>query len=184
MARISQVYAREILDSRAFPTIETIIRLDTGQTSVTSVPTGASTGKLETKELRDGDAKRFAGKGVLKAIANVTEKIGPAIIGLDPTSQFDIDQKLIALDGSANKENLGANAILSVSQAVTKSGAQAAGISLFDWINRLAQAGKVVADQPTRVPTPVFNMINGGLHGAGNLDFQEFQVIPSTAKPF
>ena len=184
MPRISQVYAREILDSRAFPTIETIIRLDTGQTSVTSVPTGASTGKLETKELRDGDAKRFAGKGVLKAIASVTEKIGPAIIGLDPTSQFDIDQKLIALDGSANKENLGANAILSVSQAVTKSGAQAAGISLFDWINRLAQAGKVVADQPTRVPTPVFNMINGGLHGAGNLDFQEFQVIPSTAKPF
>lgn len=184
MARISQVYAREILDSRAYPTIETIVRLETGQTAVASVPTGASTGKLEAIDLRDGDAKRLAGRGVLKAVANVNEKLGPALIGLDPTNQFDIDQKLISLDGSPNKGNLGANAILSISQAVTKAGAQSSGTTLHDWINRLSLAAKVVEGQPNRIPTPVFNMINGGLHGAGNLDFQEFQVIPSTAKSF
>ncbi|MEK7521758.1 MAG: phosphopyruvate hydratase [Patescibacteria group bacterium] len=184
MPRISQVYAREILDSRAFPTVETVIRLDNGQFSSASVPTGASTGKREAKELRDRDQKRYGGRGVLKAVSNVNEKLGPAIIGADPTNQTEIDQKLINLDGSQNKENMGANAILSISTAVTKAGAQASQTSLFNWINKLAQAAGATSQNIARVPTPTFNMINGGLHGAGNLDFQEFHVIPATSKSF
>ncbi|MBI2268367.1 MAG: phosphopyruvate hydratase [Candidatus Blackburnbacteria bacterium] len=185
MSKITQIWSREILDSRAVPTIETAIKLDTGHVAVASIPTGASTGKFEALELRDNDPKRFNGKGVLKAISNVHEKIAPAIIGYDPINQFEIDQKMITLDGTPNKDNLGANAILSVSLCVAKVASVAVGQSLYKWINQLAQAYKAVTSDPmTHIPTPVFNMINGGLHGAGNLDFQEFQVIPRTSKPY
>lgn len=185
MAKITQVWAREILDSRASPTVETVVRLDTGQIAIGAVPTGVSTGKLEAVDLRDQDPKRYAGKGVLKAVANVNEKLGPAIIGMDPTNQFDIDKKLISLDNTPNKRNLGANAILSVSLAVAKAGALSSSQGLYQWIYTLASAYKAVSEGlPERIPTPVFNMINGGLHGAGNLDFQEFQVIPASSKPY
>lgn len=185
MAKISQIYAHEILDSRADPTVETILRLDTGQTTIASVPSGVSTGSKEALELRDKDEKRFGGKGVLTAVANVNEHLGPALIGSDPADQFGIDQKLIALDGTNDKKSMGANAILSVSQAVCKAGAVASGVTLFVWIKKLAESIELDSNTPiSTMPTPVFNMINGGMHGAGNLDFQEFQVIPATSKSF
>lgn len=185
MARISRVWSREIIDSRAVPTVETAVRLENGIVAVASVPSGASTGKYEAVELRDGDQKRFLGKGVLKAVANVNQKLGPAIIGKEASGQADLDRLLVSLDGTPNKGNLGANAVLSVSLAVCKAAAQAAGVPLYRWILDLAlTAGAVGQNQPIRIPTPIFNMINGGVHGAGNLDFQEFHVIPATSKPF
>lgn len=185
MARISKIWAREIIDSRAIPTLETAVQLDTGTMGVASVPSGSSTGKYEAIELRDRDKKRFFGQGVLQAIANVNEKIAPALVGSDPSNQFEIDKKMLALDGSSNKSNLGANAILSVSLAVAKVAAQEARTSLYGWFYKLASAAGAVSEgPPKRVPAPIFNMINGGLHGAGNLDFQEFHVIPATSKPY
>lgn len=185
MAKITRVWAREIIDSRAVPTVEAVVQLDTGVTTVASVPSGASTGGSEVVELRDNDEKRYGGKGVLKAVSNVNQILGPAITGMDPISQLEIDRKLFTTDGSQKKEKLGANAVLAVSLAVAKSGAVARGASLYNWIHELAKAaGAVDPNRPLRVPTPIFNMINGGLHGAGNLDFQEFQIIPATSKPY
>lgn len=185
MARISRVWAREILDSRATPTVETVVVLDSGQVAVASVPSGASIGKTEAVELRDGDEARFRGKGVLKAVANVSQVLGPAIIGMDPQNLSEIDTKLRSLDGTENKSKLGANSILSVSLACAKIAAAAAGSSLFSWIHKFAVArGAVDGKPPSRIPTPVFNMISGGMQGAGNLDFQEFQVVPATSKSY
>ena len=185
MAKIVKIWSREILDSRGLPTLETALQLDTGQVAVASVPAGVSTGMSEDLELRDKDPKRFQGSGVLKAIENVTKVLAPALIGMDPTHQFEIDQKMIQLDGSKNKSTLGANSILSVSLAVTKAGATASGTTLYRWVYELAKAQKAVTEGiPSRIPTPIFNMINGGLHGAGNLDFQEFQIIPASSKPY
>ena len=185
MAKISRIWAREILDSRAYPTIEAVVQLDTGQVAVSSIPSGASVGKFEALELRDGDEKRFAGKGVLKAVDNVNQVLGPAIVGMDPVKQADIDKKLIETDGSKNKSRLGANAVLAVSQTVNKAGALASNMSLYQWVFKLATiAGAAKEDLGTKIPTPIFNMINGGLHGAGNLDFQEFFVVPATSKPY
>jgi enolase len=185
MAKINKVWAREIVDSRGVPTIETAIQLDTGQVSVASVASGVSVGKEEALELRDGDQARFVGLGVLKAVNNVNTILGPAVIGMDPTHQVEIDRKMIQLDGSKNKSALGANSILSISLAVAKAGALVANVPLYRWIYEYAKIMKAVPDGvPNRIPTPIFNMINGGLHGAGNLDFQEFQIIPATSKPF
>lgn len=185
MSKITQIYAHEILDSRGDPTIETIVRLDNGQTTVASVPSGASVGSGEALELRDEDSKRFAGRGVLQAVDNVNKKLGIALIGMDPTNQAEIDQKLISLDGTKEKKNMGANAILSVSEGVCKAGAVASGMPLYNWVSKLTEGLQAsTPGLPSRIPTPVFNMINGGLHGAGNLDFQEFQVIPATSKVF
>ncbi|MBI2007343.1 MAG: phosphopyruvate hydratase [Candidatus Blackburnbacteria bacterium] len=185
MARISRVWAREIIDSRGVPTVETAVRLENGSVAVASVPTGASTGKYEALELRDGDPKRYLGKGVLKAVENVNQKLGPALVGKDAAQQTDIDRLLGQLDGTPNKTNMGANAVLSVSMAVCKAGAGASNMSLYSWVYNLALAlGAVPEGGPSRVPTPIFNMVNGGLHGAGNLDFQEFHIIPATSKPY
>ncbi|TSC90418.1 MAG: enolase [Microgenomates group bacterium Gr01-1014_5] len=185
MAKISRIWAREILDSRAYPTIEAVVQLDTGQVAVSSIPSGASVGKFEALELRDGDEKRFAGKGVLKAVDNVNQVLGPAIVGMDPVKQAEIDKKLIETDGSKNKSRLGANAVLAVSQTVNKAGALASNMSLYQWVFKLATtAGAAKENLGTKIPTPIFNMINGGLHGAGNLDFQEFFVVPATSKPY
>lgn len=185
MARISRVWSREIIDSRAVPTVETAVRLENGVVAVASVPTGASTGKYEALELRDGDQKRYLGKGVLKAVENVNQKLGPALVGKDAAQQADIDRVLGQLDGTPNKTNMGANAVLSVSMAVCKAGAMASNMALYAWVHTLARAlGAVPEGVLTRVPTPIFNMINGGLHGAGNLDFQEFHIIPATSKPY
>ena len=146
MAKIVKIWSREILDSRGLPTLETALQLDTGQVAVASVPAGVSTGMSEDLELRDKDPKRFQGSGVLKAIENVTKVLAPALIGMDPTHQFEIDQKMIQLDGSKNKSTLGANSILSVSLAVTKAGAIASGTTLYRWVYELAKAQKAVTE--------------------------------------
>lgn len=182
MSKIQKVWARQILDSRGYPTVESACQLDTGEIAVASVPSGASTGTYEALELRDGDPQRYLGKGVSKAVANVNDVLGPGVWGLDATDQEMIDRRLIELDGTKNKSKYGANAVLSVSQVVTKAAALATKQPLYNWINSLAK--RVGIKEPSHVPTPIFNMINGGLHGAGNLDFQEFHVIPATSKSF
>lgn len=156
--------------------------MDSGHIAVSSVPTGASTGVHEVLELRDKDNPRLRGTGVLKAVENVNKILGPAIVGMDPREQQLIDQQLITLDGSANKSRYGANAILAVSEVVCKLGAIASRKTLYYWISQLAQKAGLKVN--FNVPTPLFNMINGGLHGAGNLDFQEFHVIPASSKKF
>ena len=184
MAKIQKIWAREILDSRGNPTVEAAVQLDNGAIGVSSVPSGASTGTHEALELRDKDETRYRGKGVLKAVNNINQVIGPTIsmAGLDPADQQGLDVKLIQLDGTENKSRLGANSILAVSMANAKAAAQAQRLPLYKWINQLATAKGIQTQM--RAPTPVFNMINGGLHGAGNLDFQEFFVIPASAKQF
>lgn len=181
MAKIKSVYSREILDSRGNPTVETTIWTDTDHGAVASMPSGASTGRMEAYELRDGDPKRYEGMGVLKAVANVNQIISKYIIDKDPTKQSEIDQILIDADGTPNKSKLGANAILSVSQAVCEVAAAASEMPTFEYVSQKYGLNKPAA---LNMPTPIFNLINGGKHGAGNLDFQEFHVIPSSRKPF
>jgi enolase len=181
MSTIKTVYAREILDSRGNPTLETSIFTDDGRGAVASIPSGASTGKHEAIELRDGDKSRYDGLGVLKACANVNQIIANAIVGMDPLKQNDLDQTLINLDGTENKSKLGANAILSVSQAVFELGANCVGLQTFQYV---AEKYSFPKPQANRLPTPIFNLINGGLHGAGNIQFQEFHCIPSSRKLF
>lgn len=181
MAKIKTVYAREILDSRGNPTIETTVWSDNGHGAVASIPSGASTGRLEAVELRDGDLKRFGGLGVLKACANVNQVISKYLVGQDPLKQNDIDQILLNLDGTENKSKLGANAILSVSQACFELGAACAEIPTFEYCS---QKYGFPSPSPLHLPTPIFNLINGGKHGGGNLDFQEFHLIPSSRKSF
>lgn len=182
MAKVTKVWARQILDSRGIPTVETAIQLDSGQISVSSVPGGTSTGTHEALELRDADPQIYHGKGVLKAIANVNDVLGPGIWGMDVSDQASIDKRLIELDGTDNKSKYGANAILSVSEASAKAAALAANQALYVWISTLAKREGI--DVTLHMPTPLFNMINGGLHGAGNLDFQEFWVVPASNKPY
>src|SRR3989344_7005314 len=139
MAKILKVWAREILDSRGIPTVESACQLDTGHVAVTSVPAGTSTGTYEALELRDGDEKRYKGKGVLKAVENINKVLGPAIIGMDPSVQEEIDAKLISMDATVNKSKYGANAILAISEVVAKSGAMANQLSLYYWVFTLAR---------------------------------------------
>lgn len=182
MAKIARIWAREILDSRGTPTVESICQLDNGSYSVASVPSGASTGTHESLELRDQDENRYLGKGVLKAVQNVNTVLGPQLQEMDPSNQRDIDQKLISIDGTENKSQYGANAILAVSMVVAKAGAIASGKRIYHHILEMAQQSGLQAN--LNLPIPLFNMINGGLHGAGNLDFQEFHVIPASSKSF
>jgi len=182
MATIKKIWAREILDSRGIPTVQAACQVSTGQVSISSVPAGASTGKYEALELRDKDMSRYLGMGVLNAVAHINNVLGPSLLGLDPTNQENIDNRLIELDGTENKSKYGANSILAISIAVAKVGSLVNGKSLYFWINFLAQ--KIGIKVPMKIPTPLFNMINGGLHGAGNLDFQEFHVIPASSKSF
>jgi len=182
MATIKKIWSREILDSRSNPTVETACLLDTGHITVSSVPSGSSTGAHEALEIRDNDSDRYLGKGVLKAVENVNRILGPSIIGMNPQDQKTIDSKLISLDGTENKSRLGANSILSISLAVAKAGAIASETNQYLWVNYLARQAGLKSN--VDMPTPLFNMINGGLHGAGNLDFQEFHVIPATTKNF
>ena len=179
MPVIQMVQSREILDSRGVPTIETSITLDNGVVAVSSVPSGTSTGKHEAVELRDKDPLRYGGKGVLKAVQNINQIIAPAVVGMDPTRQTALDQALVNLDGTVNKEKLGANAILSVSQTAAKVGALSVGLPLYEYFRQ-----KYQLITSYRMPTPIFNLINGGAHGAGNLDFQEFQVVPASNKTY
>jgi enolase len=182
MAKIKSIKAREILDSRGNPTVETEIILDDGQKTEASVPAGESIGKYEAVELRDGDPKRYDGLGVLKAVANINQVIAPQLIGQDPTQQKQLDDLIIKLDGSKNKKKLGANAILSTSQAVCEAGALASNLPLYRFIQKLYLPEN--QNQALLMPVPTFNLINGGKHGAGNLDFQEFHVIPSSGRAY
>ncbi|MCX6704137.1 MAG: phosphopyruvate hydratase [Candidatus Woesebacteria bacterium] len=182
MSKIKHIWAREILDSRGIPTVETACMLEDGQICVSSVPAGTSTGTHEALELRDANNPRYLGQGVAQAVDNVNSVLGPAITGLDPVDQFGIDKKLIDLDGTENKSKYGANAILSISEVITKCGAVSSGQALYAWIYALASKAGVT--QKVKIPIPLFNMINGGKHGAGNLDFQEFWVVPASNKSF
>lgn len=182
MTTIKRIWAREILDSRGVPTVECYGMLDDGRFATASVPAGTSTGSHEALELRDKDPLRFHGEGVLKAVENINNTLGPALVGMDPVKQPEIDQKLINLDGTENKTKYGANAILAISETVCKLGAISQNKALYTWINELA-VGRGLK-KGVKLPTPLLNMINGGLHGAGNLDFQEFWLIPATTKKF
>jgi len=174
-ARIKSVRALEILDSRGNPTVRVHLELTGGAVVSASVPSGASTGENEAVELRDGDARRFRGLGVLKAVANVNEIIAPRVIDLDPTRQAEIDRLMIELDGTPNKGRLGANAILGVSMAVARAGAVAAGLPLYAYLG---------GPTATRLPVPMLNILNGGKHAENSVDFQEFMVMPVGAPSF
>jgi len=179
MPTIKGIYAREIIDSRGIPTIECTLWLDNGNIVATGVPSGTSVGKYEAIELRDNQPERMNGKGVLRAVDNINSIIAPQIVGKDPSEQFEIDQLMVNLDGTPNKSKLGANAILAVSQAVLKAGALAAGIPLYYYIQQKYQ----LVDN-LYMPTSIFSLVNGGEHGADNLDIQEFQVIPASHLDF
>ncbi|OGJ38972.1 MAG: phosphopyruvate hydratase [Candidatus Pacebacteria bacterium RIFCSPLOWO2_01_FULL_47_12] len=175
MPKIQGIYAREILDSRGLPTVECTLWLDTGGIVITSVPTGTSVGKYEAMELREKDPNRMIGKGVLKAVQNINALIAPQIVGKDPTQQEEIDQLLLTLDGTADKSNLGANTILGVSQAVCKAGALTNNVALYYYI-----FNKYQLTHELLIPSNIFSVINGGEHGADNLDLQEFQILPAS----
>jgi enolase len=174
-SNISQIAAREILDSRGNPTIEVDVRLAGGALGRAAVPSGASTGEHEAWELRDGDKKRYGGKGVTRAVANVNEKIAPTLKGWDACDQAKIDQKLIELDGTTNKRNLGANALLGVSLAVAHAAAAAENLPLFRYLGG--------ADARV-LPVPMMNILNGGVHSDAPIDFQEFMIVPRGAPTF
>ena len=162
--------------------MEAACQLDTGEVAVSSVPGGTSTGTYEALELRDQDPNEYMGKGVKKAVQNVNDILGPGVWGFDVNDQEKVDAKLIELDGTKNKSKYGANAILAVSKVVAKSAALANKQPLYLWISTIAK--KLGIEAKFAIPTPIFNMINGGLHGAGNLDFQEFHLIPAASKGF
>lgn len=166
---IKNIRAREILDSRANPTVEARVELESGAVGIASVPSGASTGIHEAHELRDGDKSRYGGRGVLSAVRNVNEIIRPALLGKDACAMEEIDRIMTDLDQSKNKANLGANAILAVSLAVARAASAEAGVELYDY---LATGGE------RKFPTPMFNLLNGGAHAANNVDVQEFMVVP------
>jgi enolase len=172
---IENIVAREILDSRGRPTIEAEVHLISGVVGIAQVPSGASTGTFEAHELRDDDKSRYGGKGVLKAVENVKEKITPELMDLDALNQELVDRTMISLDGSPNKANLGANAILAVSLATAKAGAESLGLPLYRYL------GGPLANL---LPVPLMNVINGGAHAANNVDFQEFMIVPVGAPSF
>src|ERR1051326_6094378 len=169
MSAIYQIHAREILDSRGNPTVEVDVILAGGAMGRAAVPSGASTGEHEALELRDGDKKRYAGKGVTRAVKNVTEKILPALQGVDALDQLTVDRIMLDLDGTETKSKLGANAILAVSLATAKAAAEAIGIPLFKYLG--GPNAKVL-------PVPMANVINGGAHSDAPIDFQEFMIVP------
>jgi enolase len=175
MSSIVDVVAREILDSRGHPTVEADVLLESGAMGRAAVPSGASTGSREAIELRDGDARRYGGKGVLKAVEHVNTEISEAIVGLDASEQAFIDKTLAELDGTENKARLGANALLAVSLAVAKGAAEESGLPLYRY---LGGAG------PLQMPVPMLNVINGGAHANNKLDLQEFMIVPAGAQSF
>lgn len=173
MAKITEVKAREILDSRGNPTIEVEIKLSDGSTGRAAVPSGASTGKHEAVELRDGDKSRYNGQGVLKAVKNANEIIAPAIAGMAAEGQSDLDRKMIEIDGTPDKSRLGANAILGISLAAAHAAANSKGLPLYRYFG-----------EGDTLPVPLMNILNGGKHAANSTDFQEFMVVPTGAVTF
>ena len=175
MERIKKVKAREILDSRGNPTVEADVILENGIIGRAAVPSGASTGKYEALELRDKRKRRYKGKGVERAVSNVEKIIAPAILGMDPTDQKLIDKTMIDLDGTPNKSKLGANAILAVSLATARAAAALHGLPLYRYLG---------GPNACRLPVPMMNILNGGLHSSNNIDFQEFMIVPIGAPSF
>src|SRR6187401_800313 len=168
MPEILQVTAREVLDSRGNPRVEAEVHTSSGFGRA-AVPSGASTGEHEANELRDGDKKRYLGKGVLQAVENVNDKLGPAIVGMSALDQPSVDQRLLELDGTPNKSKLGANAILAVSMAVARAAADTVDLPLWRYLGGV---------QARVLPTPLMNIINGGTHADNGLEFQEFMIVP------
>jgi len=181
MAKIIDIKAREILDSRGNPTIEVNVVLEDGAIGIASVPSGASTGKHEALELRDNDPKRYGGLGVLNAVKNVEDEIKSALVGLEADNQGEIDKKMIELDGTLNKSRLGANAILGVSLAVAKAAANSHKLPLYRYLRNVFSP---VLGENYIMPVPMMNIINGGKHADSNLDFQEFEFFPLNAPNF
>jgi enolase len=175
MTTIQQITALEILDSRGNPTVSVNVTLNNGITATAAVPSGASTGENEAVELRDGDKKRYGGKGVLKAVANVNRTIAPKLAGMDPSRQAEIDYRMIDIDGTPNKAKLGANAILGVSMAVARAASLSAGLPLYAY---LGGPGAVI------LPVPMMNILNGGKHADNSVDFQEYMAMPIGAPTF
>src|ERR1700761_3086429 len=175
MTEIAQIHAREILDSRGNPTVEADVVLDGGAIGRAAVPSGASTGEHEAVELRDGDKSHYLGKGVLQAVANVETVIAPELEGMDAANQRLIDQTMIALDGTANKGKLGANAILAVSLAAARAVSQTLEVPLYRYLGGV---------NSSVLPTPMLNVLNGGAHADSNVDFQEFMIMPVGAERF
>ena len=175
MSSISGVYAREILDSRGNPTVEAEVQLESGAWGRAAVPSGASTGKREAMELRDGDAQRYRGKGVRQAVRNIEETIAPEIEGMEASEQAALDQALLELDGTPNKSALGANAILAVSLAVARAAADDAGLPLYAYLGGVGAR---------LMPVPMLNVLNGGAHADNGIDFQEFMLVPAGAENF
>ncbi|MDY0211536.1 MAG: phosphopyruvate hydratase, partial [Desulfuromonadaceae bacterium] len=175
MSGISEIYAREILDSRGNPTVEVDVYLESGAMGRASVPSGASTGEREALELRDGDMQRYMGLGVTQAVDNVNRAIADALIGWEITDQAGIDAKLIALDGTETKSNLGANAMLGVSLACARAAADESGLALFQYIG---------GPNAKELPVPMMNILNGGAHADNNIDIQEFMIMPVGASTF
>ena len=175
MTIIADIYAREILDSRGNPTVEADVILEDGVLGRAAVPSGASTGVHEAVELRDGDKKRYLGKGVLDAVTNVNTIIGPALVGMDASDQVSIDHLMLDLDGTPNKSRLGANAILAVSLAVAKAAAEYFDLPLYRYLGGV---------NSRRLPVPMMNILNGGAHADNNVDIQEFMVMPTGASSF
>src|SRR5215212_5234178 len=175
MSWIEHVQAREILDSRGNPTVEAEVVLADGVIGRASVPSGASTGENEAVELRDGDKKRYGGKGVLQAVRNVNEVIAPELQGLDALDQAEVDRALIELDGTPNKSKLGANALLAVSMATARAAATQLELPLYRYLG---------GPNARTLPVPMMNIINGGAHADNNVDFQEFMVVPAGAASF
>ena len=173
--KIRSVTAREVIDSRGNPTLEADVVLESGAVGSAMVPSGASTGIHEALELRDGDVKRYGGKGVLQAVANVKSKIAPALVGKDAADTQGVDRVMIDLDGTKNKKSLGANAILGVSLAAARAAATAAGLPLYRWLG---------GDKATVLPVPMANIINGGAHSDAPIDFQEFMIVPKGLPTF
>jgi len=174
-AKIERILAREVLDSRGLPTVQADVILANGLVGRAMAPAGASTGKREASELRDGDPKRYFGKGVLGAVRNVRDEIARELVGQDPTQQKGIDRTLIELDGTANKGRLGANAIVAVSMAVARAGALASGVPLYRYLG---------GSEANLLPVPLMNVINGGRHAGNSLDMQEFMIVPRGASSF
>lgn len=179
MSKIIDIKGQEILDSRGNPTVQAIVILDDGTISDASVPSGASKGTEEAVELRDNDSKRYHGHGVLTAVMHIEETIAPALAGMDVSKQEDIDRKMIELDGTENKSKLGTNSILPISLAVARAAAYSSGIQLYAYIADMY--GKKI---DKAMPTPMFNVVNGGFHGCGQFNFQEFMIIPSQTKRY
>jgi enolase 1/2/3 len=175
VSAISDVFAREILDSRGNPTVEVEVQLDSGAWGRAAVPSGASTGKREAVELRDGDTQRYRGKGVQRAVKNVEETIAAEIEGMEATEQAAVDQALLELDGTPNKSALGANAILAVSLAVARAGADEVGLPLYAYLGGVGAR---------LLPVPLMNVLNGGAHADNGLDIQEFMLVPAGAESF